>query len=115
MGFKVAAEAGDAIAQFFVGGAFNMGKGVPVDYEQARVWYEKAAAQGHTSSVSSLGRLAQYGRGQPPSYRRARELFQQAIDMGNENAVKSLQELTEVITEVRCSSLSSSATPTIPC
>ena len=120
VGFKVAAEAGVASAQFCVGCAFDMGEGVPKDYGQARVWYEKSAAQGEATSVTALGHMAYRGDGQPPSYRRARELFQQAIDMSEfdvtrKGAMESMQELTDDIAKVRRTSLGSSATPPIPC
>jgi len=37
------AEAGDATAQFILGGMYAKGQGVPQDYGEAAKWYRKAA------------------------------------------------------------------------
>ena len=41
--FKLAAEQGNAYAQFGIGLMYDRGEGVPQDYQQAVVWYTKAA------------------------------------------------------------------------
>lgn len=51
------AERGDADAQFNLGQAYKMGRGVPADPKIARSWYEKAAAQGHERAQAYLGVL----------------------------------------------------------
>ena len=43
--YKVGAEGGSAQCQSQVGMMYFMGRGVAVDYEQARPWIEKGAAQ----------------------------------------------------------------------
>lgn len=43
---KVAAEQGDAIAQFTVGGKYELGRGVPEDDAEAVKWYRLAGEQG---------------------------------------------------------------------
>jgi cell division septation protein DedD len=57
------AEAGDADAQFNLGQAFKLGRGVPLDVRQAQNWYERAARQGHHQAETSLG-LALFQNGQ---------------------------------------------------
>ena len=52
--FKVAAEKGDAIAQFNLGLSYYHGKGVLQDYAQAVYWYRKAAEQGHPDAKEIL-------------------------------------------------------------
>ena len=44
--FKPGAEQGDAKAQFYLGEAFNLGRGTVQDYVEALKWYRKAAEQG---------------------------------------------------------------------
>lgn len=46
---------GDADAQFNLGQAYKMGRGVPVDLMMAQQWYAKAAAQGHIQAEDNLG------------------------------------------------------------
>ena len=51
------AEKGDADAQFNMGQAYKLGRGVPADTKIAQSWFQKAAAQGHEQAQSSLGLL----------------------------------------------------------
>ena len=93
--YKVGAEAGDALSQHQVGFMYSEGHGVAVDYQQARRWLEKAAAQDQPSAVSQLALLYFEGKGVTPSWRRARELWERAIGLGHSKAVGDLQELNE--------------------
>ena len=53
--YKVSAEAGLAVCQYQVGCMYLMGYGVTaVDYQQARAWLEKAAAQGFPEAFGQL-------------------------------------------------------------
>ena len=45
------AIAGDADAQFNLGQAYKLGRGVPADLLQAEDWYRKAALQGHLQAL----------------------------------------------------------------
>src|SRR5688572_11282204 len=49
------AESGDADAQFNLGQAYKLGRGVPMDMRQAQGWYEKAAKQGHAQAQAMVG------------------------------------------------------------
>lgn len=51
------AAKGDADAQFNMGQAFKLGKGVPQDLKRAEAWYRKAAEQGHIKAADTLGLL----------------------------------------------------------
>ncbi len=51
------ADKGDADAQFNMGQAYRMGRGVPADPKIAQSWYQKAAAQGHELAQGNLGLL----------------------------------------------------------
>jgi TPR repeat protein len=46
---------GDADAQFNLGQAYKLGRGVPLDLKQAEDWYRKAAMQGHFQAEDSYG------------------------------------------------------------
>ena len=51
------AQAGDPDAQFNMGQANKLGRGVKVDMAAALDWYRKAAAQGHVRAEDNLGLL----------------------------------------------------------
>lgn len=51
---------GDADAQFNMGQAYKMGRGVKTDLNLALDWYKKAAAQGHLQAADSYGHLLHY-------------------------------------------------------
>lgn len=58
------AEAGDADAQFNLGQAYKLGRGVPLDTQQAEVWYARAASKGHVQAEDNYG-LALFQNGKP--------------------------------------------------
>ena len=49
------ADRGDADAQYNLGQAYKLGRGVPQDLAIAETWYEKAAQQGHPQAAANLG------------------------------------------------------------
>lgn len=53
--WRPAAIAGDADAQFNLGQAYTLGRGVPVDIAMAESWFRKAALQGHFEAEAKLG------------------------------------------------------------
>ena len=53
--WRPAAVAGDADAQFNLGQAYKLGRGVNADLPQAADWFRRAAAQGHLQAEDNLG------------------------------------------------------------
>ena len=98
--YKVGAEGGHAGCQWQAGFMYCNGRGVAVDYQQARAWIEKAAAQDLPNAVCALGVMYEQGKGVTPSFRRARELYQRAIELGDSPSVKNMQTLTQSIQNV---------------
>ena len=49
------ADKGDADAQFNLGQAYRLGRGVPVNLRIAQSWYQKAAAKGHEQAQGYYG------------------------------------------------------------
>jgi hypothetical protein len=60
--WRPAAVAGDPDAQFNLGQAYKLGRGVPVDLALAESWFGKAAQQGHLQAQDNYG-LALYTAG----------------------------------------------------
>lgn len=55
--WRAPAIAGDADAQFNLGQAYKLGRGVAVDLKQAEDWYARAARQGHLQAQDNYGLL----------------------------------------------------------
>ena len=53
--WRAAAIAGDADAQYNLGQAYKLGRGVPVDLKMAESWYGKAAQQGNVAARDNYG------------------------------------------------------------
>ena len=51
------AESGDADAQFNLGQAYRLGRGVTINLGAARTWFERAATAGHLDAQTTLGLL----------------------------------------------------------
>jgi len=48
---------GDADAQFNLGQAYRLGRGVPLDLLEAKAWFQRAATKGHVDAQATLGLL----------------------------------------------------------
>ncbi|MGY4622961.1 tetratricopeptide repeat protein [Bradyrhizobium sp. USDA 4486] len=59
------AERGNAPAQTYLGFLFETGRGVPMNYSEAAMWYRRAAEQGDSRAQYSLGLLYDRGQGVP--------------------------------------------------
>ncbi len=53
--WRTPAEQGDPDAQFNMGQAYKLGRGVTADTRMAQSWYQKAAQQGHEQAQANLG------------------------------------------------------------
>jgi cell division septation protein DedD len=51
------AEKGDPDAQFNLGQAYRLGRGVPINLAAAQSWFERAADKGHIDAETTLGLL----------------------------------------------------------
>ena len=65
------AKAGDKVAQYKIGYDYFLGRGVPLDYVQAAIWWRKAADQGYPEAQNNLGVLYNSGKGVPQSFAEA--------------------------------------------
>jgi TPR repeat protein len=76
------AETGDPVAQFELGGFHHYGRVGPVNFNKARQWYERAAAQGNYDAM--LGLAAMYGRGEGVAQDKAAALYWLILASGME-------------------------------
>lgn len=59
--FMLSAEQGYTQSEFYVGLMIIQGKGLPANREEARSWWERAAAKGHEGAIDCLRGLAELG------------------------------------------------------
>src|SRR5216684_9063303 len=76
------AATGDAQAQFALANHYFHGLGVPQDYSQALLWYNKSANQGFAPAQNQLGRMYQHKFGVPRNYKRALAYYRSAAKQG---------------------------------
>jgi len=84
------AEAGESRAQVDLGYAYFFGKGVPRDYEQAVLWYEKSAAQNNANAQNNLGGCYVNGNGVPADPVKGVALYRAAAEQGFAAAQENL-------------------------
>jgi len=77
---RLAAQQGDANAQFELGLMYFMGKVVPQNYVEAAKWYRLAAEQGHAKAQFNLGELYDLGLGVAQNYAEASKWYRSAKD-----------------------------------
>ena len=80
--WRPAADKGNADAQFNMGQAYKLGRGVAVDLKQAEAWYRKAALQGHEQAEGYYG-LALFENGKRAD---AVPWLQRAVSRGDARA-----------------------------
>lgn len=100
---------GDADAQFNLGQAYKLGRGVPTDPAQALAWFKRAADQGHLQAEDNygiglfqaqlvLGTMLFNGDGVRADYPRAYALMTRASQAGLPSASQSLAQMDGFIT-----------------
>ena len=89
---KADAERGDAGSQCALAECYDFGtcESIPQDRSKARIWYEKAAAQGRAKAQFNLGIMYAKGEGVPQDYAKAREWWEKAAAQGYADAQLNL-------------------------
>ena len=80
--FQIAAEAGNARAQYWMGVCYYNGQGITQNYVEAVKWYRKAAEQGHVPAQRQLGHCYRDGLGVTQDYAEALNLYKKAAEQG---------------------------------
>jgi len=81
--FRLAAEQGNAEAQFKLAWSLEKGTGVLKSEEEAAIWYERAALQGHGIAANNLGGMYADGRGVQSDPAAAFEWYRRAAELGS--------------------------------
>jgi hypothetical protein len=91
--YTVAADNGNADAQFKLGKMYNLGEGVKQDYAEAVRLYSLAAAQGHAVAQFKLGKMYENGRGVEPDDEAAIRFYSLAAAQRHTDAIAALKKL----------------------
>ena len=88
--FRPLAEAGDAVAQFYLGKMYAEGRGITKDETSGASWYQKAAEQGNARAQHNLALMYDDGRGVAKDATEAVRWYRMAADQGDADAQTDL-------------------------
>lgn len=88
--YRVAAQKGDADAQFKLGWIYDTGHYVPEDNIEAVRWYRTAAEHGHSFASFNLGVKYSIGEGVPLNYKEAAKWYRIAAEQRSATAQYNL-------------------------
>jgi len=91
-------EQGNALAQNSLGGKYATGQGVSQDYQEAVMWYRRAAEQGNASAQYNLGVMYDNGQGVSQDYVLAHMWANLAASQGGEARVKKRDAIATFMT-----------------
>jgi len=85
----VEAEEGDADAMYVIGSIYRFQE----DYSVAKTWYRRAADQGHTEAMDTIGLDYYHGYGVPENLEKAIEWLEKAANLGHQRATETLRKI----------------------
>ena len=91
--FQALAERGNVRAEFFLGGMYLSGTGVPQDYAQALKWSSAAAKRGSTAAQFNLGKMYEQGLGVKQDIVEAHMWYSLSASSGDEQATRQRDEV----------------------
>ncbi len=91
--YRLAAEAGDKDAMYYVGLAYNKGYPVKRDNKEAYTWFNRAKEAGNDSALYALGYVLENGFGVKKDVEEAVRLYTQAAEKGTYAAMVRLYEI----------------------
>lgn len=86
---------GDADAMTRLGEMYQIGKGVPQNFEIAQELYEEAIKLGNAGAMNNLGSMYYFGQGVSQDYSKAKEWFEQSAILGCDIAMFNLGVMYE--------------------
>ena len=84
------AEAGDFVAQYYMGFVYGQGQGVEQDVVKSVRWYEMAGKQGYTPALHHLGLIFATGEGVEENDTVAVRWFRMAAELGHASSQLSM-------------------------
>ncbi|CAI3931067.1 tetratricopeptide repeat protein [Commensalibacter papalotli (ex Botero et al. 2024)] len=91
-----AAKQGYTDAQTNIGSMYYFGiKPMTQDYNQAKTWFEKAAAQENMTAKNYLADISCFGQGVPMDTNKAKSLYKTLRDEGQETACNTYKDIEQ--------------------
>jgi localization factor PodJL len=90
---RAAALRGDPTAAFEVASRYSDGRGVPVNYDEAMKWFDRASDGGVVPAMFRLGTMYEKGLGGKKDVDAARRYYIRAAERGNAKAMHNLAVL----------------------
>ncbi|MBI4005118.1 MAG: SEL1-like repeat protein [Gammaproteobacteria bacterium] len=90
---------GDPQAQYQLATMYYEGKVIEKDYEQAFLWYRRAALQGNAEAQYNLGTMYLMGEGIEQSDKEAKGWYEKAAAQGHAAAQHNLENLQRVVAD----------------
>ena len=87
---QLMAKQGDADYQYLLGGCYDQGWGVDIDYAKAMEWYKKAADQEQKASYNAIGNLYRTGQGVKQDQTEAFKWFEKGAKVKDTQAMLNL-------------------------
>jgi TPR repeat protein len=85
----------DAMAEYRFGNKYHDGNGIKQNFEEAAIWYRKAAEQNAIPAEIALGIAYERGEGVKQDYAEAAKWYRRAAEQGDGDAQKFIGLLTE--------------------
>ncbi len=93
MWYREAARKGHLEAQEKLADILYHGRGLPINYAEARIWYIKAAEQGSTKAQIKMGHIFQEGKGVRPDLSQSIQWYTMAAEQNSPEAIKELEAI----------------------
>jgi enhanced entry protein EnhC len=93
--YEKAASEGDVYGNYDLALMYQYGKGVPVDYQKAKVLFTAAADKGYSEAMNQIASMYFYGLGQDRNDQQALDWYKKAANLGNANALYVLGLFSE--------------------
>lgn len=84
--FKIAADMGNAEAQYYTGLCYYSGNGTSINFNEAYKYFKKSADSGNTEALYYMGRCLISGKGVKKDIEKGNLLIKKASDKGNAKA-----------------------------
>src|SRR6185503_7400971 len=95
---RLAADRGQAVAQFHLGNLYESGLGVHKDATEAAAWYRKAAGQKEPAAEYALGQCYAEGKGVTQDLVAAYKWMALAAAHGHQPAVAAMETIANKLT-----------------
>ncbi len=91
---------GDASDYNNLGMMYFNGEYAPKDYQQAVVWFRKAANYNHAEALVNLGMMYEKGHGVPQDYNQATNWYRKAAEQGHKKADSHIRQIADGIASI---------------